>query len=64
MPYPQMEAIEGFLVECYDAGKWVKTWNTELVPRLPERVRITIRVRQGDQTVEFTTLARPRGRQS
>src|SRR6266571_3692919 len=30
LPYPQMEELEGFLVECYDGGKWVKTWDTKV----------------------------------
>src|SRR6266567_8829773 len=33
LPYPQMEELEGFLVECYDGGKWVRTWNTKMKDR-------------------------------
>ena len=60
IPYPQMEAIEGFLVECYDSGKWVRSWNTELAPKLPERVRITLTVRDGDKSTDYAVMARPR----
>ena len=60
--YPQLAAVEGFLVECYDAGKWVRSWNTELTPRLPERVRITLTVPDGAQTAVFSTTGRPRVR--
>ena len=60
IPYPRMESIEGFLVECYDSGKWVRSWNTELSPKLPERVRITLTVRDGEQTADYTVTARPR----
>ncbi len=60
IPYPQMESIEGFLVECYDSGKWVRSWNTELAPKLPERVRITLTVRDGEKTADFSVQARPR----
>lgn len=62
IPYPQMEEIEGFLVECYDAGKWVRSWNTELNSKLPERVKVTITARDGDKTADFVVIARPRMR--
>lgn len=60
IPYPTMEEIEGFLVECHDGGKWVRSWNTDLLPRLPERVRITITVREGEMKADYTVTARPR----
>ncbi|KAF0219747.1 MAG: hypothetical protein FD174_1760 [Geobacteraceae bacterium] len=59
-PYPQMEELEGFLVECYDRGKWVKSWDTAINTGLPTAVRVTIRLREGDNTVEFATIATPR----
>jgi len=60
IPYPQMKEIEGFLVECYDSGKWVRSWNTELSPKLPERVRITLTVRDGEKNADYSVTARPR----
>jgi general secretion pathway protein J len=60
IPYPQMEELEGFLVECYDRGKWVKSWDTAINMGLPKAVRVTIRLREGDSTVEFATTASPR----
>lgn len=60
IPYPQMDELQGFLVECYDGGKWVRSWNTALNPRLPEQVRITVTVKDGDQTADFVALVRPR----
>lgn len=57
--YPQMEGIEGFQVECYDGGKWVKSWDTTLNAVLPKMVRVTLRVKDGDQTVEFTATIVP-----
>ncbi|MBT1074106.1 GspJ family type II secretion system protein [Geobacter grbiciae] len=60
IPYPQMDEIEGFLVECYDSGKWVRTWNTELSPKLPEQVRITLTVRDGEKTADYSVTAKPR----
>ena len=58
--YPQMEALEGFLVECYDNGKWVRSWDTALNGKLPEAVRITLSVRDGDRTVSYRAIVRPR----
>lgn len=60
IPYPQTEELEGFLVECYDSGKWVRSWNTELAPKLPERIRITLTVRDGEKTADYSVTARPR----
>ena len=59
-PYPQMMDLDSFLVECYDGGKWVRTWDTELNYRLPSYIRITVGVRDGEKTATFSTIARPR----
>ncbi|WP_243369902.1 type II secretion system protein GspJ [Geotalea sp. SG265] len=59
-PYPQMEELEGFLVECYDGSKWVKSWDTALNNALPRSVRITLRIKEGDKPVEYTAIATPR----
>jgi general secretion pathway protein J len=59
-PYPQMMDLDGFLVECYDGGKWVRTWDTALNYRLPSYIRVTIGVRDGEKTLNFSTIARPR----
>ncbi len=61
--YPQMEELEGFLVECYDSGKWVRSWDTALNARLPEAVRITLTVKDGDKSISYRTFVRPRVRQ-
>ena len=58
--FPQMEELEGFLVECFDGSKWVKSWDTSLNLKLPQMVRITITVKEGDRSVEYTSLATPR----
>lgn len=60
VPYPQMEEIEGFTVECYDGGKWVKSWDTSLNQGLPKAVRVTIRVKEGGKVVDFSAIAFPR----
>lgn len=60
-PYPQMEELEGFLVECQEVGgKWVRTWDTALNSALPKQVRVTLRVKEGDKIAEYTAIASPR----
>lgn len=56
-PYPQMERIGAFLVECYDGSKWVKSWDTALNNRLPTMIRITVLVEENGKPVEFSSLA-------
>jgi general secretion pathway protein J len=55
-----MEELEGFLVECYSGGKWVRTWDTTLNTRLPKAIRITLSLKEGDKTVNYSTIATPR----
>ncbi|GAM08761.1 pseudopilin GspJ [Geobacter sp. OR-1] len=58
VPYPQIEKIEGFLVECStDGSKWVKSWDTAINGKLPTAVRVTLRVREGSRTVDYSTIA-------
>jgi general secretion pathway protein J len=61
--YPQMEALEGFLVECNDNGKWVRSWDTALNGKLPDAVRVTLSVKDGDRVVSYRAIVRPRLRQ-
>lgn len=56
-PYPVMDEVDGFLVECYDGGKWVKSWDTALNGFLPKSVRITVTAKGGKV---FSTVASPR----
>lgn len=60
VPYPQMEEIEGFTVECYDGSKWVKSWDTSLNQGLPKAVRVTVRMKEGAKGVDFSSIAVPR----
>ncbi|HEY6871900.1 MAG TPA: GspJ family type II secretion system protein [Geobacteraceae bacterium] len=62
LPYPQMKELEGFLVECSaDGAKWVRTWDTKLnAGQLPKAVRVTIRVREGEKTVDFSAIVKLR----
>jgi general secretion pathway protein J len=58
LPYPQMEELDGFLVECSSDGvKWGRTWDTALNFGLPRYVRVTLRVKEGEKTMEFSTVA-------
>lgn len=57
--YPQMENIEGFLVECRIGDKWVRSWDSAINLGLPALVRITISVKEGDKTVPYSILASP-----
>ena len=54
IPYPMVDRLEGFLVECWDGSKWVKTWDTALNTRLPQKVRVTITAKGGEV---FSTIA-------
>lgn len=56
-PYPVVEEIEGFLVECWDGGKWVKTWDTALTGRIPMKVKVTLTLKGGES---FSTIAAQR----
>ncbi|MBJ6726633.1 type II secretion system protein GspJ [Geomesophilobacter sediminis] len=53
--YPVMENIDGFLVECYDGSKWVKSWDTSLTNKLPQSVRVTITLKSGESASIVTS---------
>jgi general secretion pathway protein J len=59
--FPQMDEVEAFLVECSDDGsKWVKSWDDKINLRLPKMVRVTITVKEGERSVDYTAIATPR----
>jgi general secretion pathway protein J len=58
--YPQMESIEGFLVECQNGDKWVKVWDSAINFGLPQAIRVTVTVKDGEKTADYTLLATPR----
>ena len=60
LAYPQMEQITGFLVECYDGSKWVKSWDSAINGTLPKGVRVTVQIEDEGKTVEFSILSAPR----
>ncbi|HWI41474.1 MAG TPA: type II secretion system protein GspJ [Verrucomicrobiae bacterium] len=59
--YPQVAEIESFLVECWD-GRWVRTWDTAMAGsgRLPDKVRIVLRVREGERVLPYAALVQTR----
>ena len=61
--YPQMESIEGFLVECQNGDTWVRSWDTAINNGLPKAVRITVSVADGEKTADYNILATPRIKQ-
>ena len=54
--YPQMEDLQGFLVECYNGSTWVKSWDTTLNNGLPQAVRVTLTIQEGDNKQNFSTV--------
>ncbi len=60
IPYPQMDELEGFLLECFDGRQWIKSWNTDLNGKLPKAVRVTIWFKEGEKTVAFSTVSIPK----
>lgn len=58
--YPQMEQLEGFLVECFNGEKWVKSWDTAINLNLPKAVRVTVTVMEDGNPVQYSIVATPR----
>lgn len=58
--YPLLDELEGFLVECSDGNRWLKTWDTELTKALPKLIRVTITLREAGHTVAYQATVKPR----
>lgn len=58
--YPQMEQLEGFLVECFNGEKWVKSWDTAINLNLPKAVRVTFTVMEDGNPVQYSIVTTPR----
>lgn len=58
--YPLLDELEGFLVECSDGNRWLKTWDTELTKALPKLIRVTITLHEAGQTVAYQATVKPR----
>ena len=56
--YARMERLQGFLVECFDGTKWVKSWDARLnvMKPLPTQVRVTLTVRDGGKDVPYSAV--------
>jgi len=55
-----LEGIDSFLVEAYDGGIWIKTWDASERKGLPEQVRVTIEISWKERRVSLRQVARPR----
>jgi general secretion pathway protein J len=51
-----MEDLQGFLVECYNGSAWVKSWDTTLNNGLPQAVRVTLTIQEGDNKQNFSAV--------
>lgn len=58
--YPQLEHLEGFLVECLSGDKWVKSWDTAINMNIPKAVRVTVTVQEDGKPMEYSVIATPR----
>jgi len=58
--YPQMEHLEGFLVECLSGDKWVKSWDTAINMNIPKAIRVTVTVQEDGKPMEYSVIAIPR----
>jgi len=55
-----MEEIDGFLIEVKDRDTSVRTWDTGLTGRLPERVKISLFVKIGQRRLELSDTVKLR----
>ncbi len=54
-----IEGVGEFIIEGKTGGKWVKTWDSTLVNRLPEEVKISLKVKIKGRDVLLSATARP-----
>jgi general secretion pathway protein J len=55
-----VDNAEAFAVEVMYQGKWVKTWDASETGRVPERIRVTIKIMMKDRPVTLYETATPR----
>jgi len=60
LTYPQMEDLQGFLVECYNGSAWVKSWDTTLNNAMPQAVRVTLTIQEGDNKQNYSAVTKLR----
>lgn len=59
-----IEDIEAFTVEAIYNDNWVKTWDTEIIQGLPEKIRISITIKIKGRDVILSDISSPKvGRQ-
>ena len=55
-----IEKIEAFTVEVLNDGKWIRTWDTAVTGKIPERIRVTVKITMKDRLVVLYETATPR----
>lgn len=55
-----IDNAEAFSVEVMYQDKWVKTWDTSETGKVPERIRVTIKIMTKDRPVTLYETAAPR----
>lgn len=55
-----IEKIEAFTVEVLNDGKWIKTWDAAETGKIPERIRVTVKITMKDRAVVLYETATPK----
>ncbi len=55
-----IEGIESFTIEILFNNKWIKTWDTVNIEKLPQLVRVSIEFDDNGKNVKLTEYARPK----
>jgi general secretion pathway protein J len=55
-----IEKIEAFTVEVLNDGKWIKTWDAAETGKIPERIRVTVKITMKDRPVVLYETATPK----
>jgi len=59
-PTEMLDNIEAFMIEVKDGAKWVKTWDTTEIQRVPEEIRITISIKVKEKLITINETVRPK----
>lgn len=55
-----IEKIEAFTVEVLNDGRWIKTWDAADTRKIPERIRVTVKITLKDHPVTLYETATPK----
>ncbi len=55
-----IEDIDGFLIEVTDRGTSVRTWDTELQGRIPDKIKISLWIKIVQRRLELSETVQPR----